>query len=184
MLEGRARSRQSLDHCLAWSHSKYKHSIWLMAQFCLLLSPSCMQTCIQSRLPESTEPLNSVHVDRFHKGGPAGSRPTDTHRQLLDQGLITCTLLYKSKVKLEAMAMEKVLQLENEALDKELKETTCLHLVAEAGAPPSDEYINELGGEVVLTEYHPGFFKLYPKLVLKMTSSKLRLSLPSSWPMP
>jgi hypothetical protein len=28
-----------------------------------------------------------------------------------------------------------------------------------------------MGGEV-LTEYHPGFFKLYPKLVLKMTSSK------------
>ena len=75
--------------------------------------------------------------------------------------------------------MEKVLQVEDEALDKDLKEITCLHLVAGAGSPPSDEYINGLGGEVVLTEYHPGFFKLYPKLVLKMTSSKIPASIES-----
>ena len=94
---------------------------------------------------------------------------------------ITCTLLYKSKVKLEAMAMEKVLQLVDEALDKENKEITCLHLVAGAGAPPSDEYINGKGGEVVLTEYHPaaGCFKAYPKLVLKMTSSKIPATIES-----
>ena len=73
-------------------------------------------------------------------------------------------------VKLEAMAMEKILQLADEALDKEHKELTCLHLVAGAGPPPSDEYINGLGGEVVLTEYHPGFFKKYHKLMIKMES--------------
>ena len=43
----------------------------------------------------------------------------------------------------------------------------------------SDEYINGLGGEVVLTEYHPRFFMLYRKLVLKMTCSKKKASIAS-----
>ena len=32
---------------------------------------------------------------------------------------------------------------------------------------------------MVLTQYHPGFFKAYPKLVLKVTSSKIPASIKS-----
>ena len=58
---------------------KYKHSIWLMAQFCLLLSPSCMQTCVQARLPVTflkVNPQTGVNIQELSTPGSNSMTPS------------------------------------------------------------------------------------------------------------